>query len=282
MNALGYWKLGKNPFAAESASYFVAGPIEEAVARIQFLVESKRHCGLLVGSEGSGKTSLLRYCSRLTYRVPDCRRVQIFYGSARGLSGDECLAGLVASIEEGRSQVDRRADRQSMHVWTALNDLLVAYRAMDLRLVWFIDDVNESPSLFPTLTRLFAMNTPLTILLGSSVEHQSQLPSRFSQWSELRVELPAWELGLTADYFDFAIESTGGRPSIFDAQSITRIHEISEGIPRRIIRLADLSLFAGAAARVSRISVDTVEEVCQEVEGRTSHGKVELASLSRI
>jgi type II secretory pathway predicted ATPase ExeA len=90
------------------------------------------------------------------------------------------------------------------------------------------------------------------------------LPRWVIEQSDLRIDLPAWDLGLVAEYFEFAISAVGGSAEIFDAQSITRIQELAEGIPRRIAQIADLALVSGAVRRKDRIGVEIVEDVCNE------------------
>jgi hypothetical protein len=60
------------------------------------------------------------------------------------------------------------------------------------------------------------------------------LPRWILEQCDLKIELPAWDLGQTADYFEFAIAREGGRDDMFDGQSMTRIHELGDGIPRKI------------------------------------------------
>jgi hypothetical protein len=90
------------------------------------------------------------------------------------------------------------------------------------------------------------------------------LPRWLLEQCDLKIELPPWDLGQTADYFEFAIGREGGREDLFDAQSITRIQELSDGIPRRIVQIAGLALVAGAVRKCQRITADLVEQVCEE------------------
>ncbi len=283
MNALSYWKLTRNPFAPDSSVFFVGGSVEEAVARADFLVESRRSLGLLIGPEGVGKTAFLQRCCKQSYRIEGLRRVQSVYTSARGLSGREVLDGFVASLSTGsRNQPVRQEPRRNFDAWTTLSDLFVAFRAMESHLVWFVDDIAEASSVAEPLRRLVELDGPLTILMSTSTELATSLPTLLTNLNELRIDLPSWELGLTADYFDATIEQAGGDPAIFEAQAITRLHELGDGLPARIKRLADLALFAGASRREARISSEVVEEIFEEFAMIGSPQDSELLSRERV
>jgi type II secretory pathway predicted ATPase ExeA len=90
------------------------------------------------------------------------------------------------------------------------------------------------------------------------------LPRWVVEMNELRIDLPPWDLGQVADYFDFAVSAAGGDPNIFDAQAMTRIQELADGIPRRIAQIADLALVSGAVRRSDQVNAEIVEEVCNE------------------
>ena len=53
-----YWGLGQSPFRGNlDPRFFHQSPMqEEALARLQFLVEERRSVGLLLGESGSGKS----------------------------------------------------------------------------------------------------------------------------------------------------------------------------------------------------------------------------------
>jgi type II secretory pathway predicted ATPase ExeA len=56
-----HWGLPESPFRGgiDPKSFYPSPTHEEALARLQFLVERQRRLGLLVGPSGSGKSLLL-------------------------------------------------------------------------------------------------------------------------------------------------------------------------------------------------------------------------------
>ena len=57
-----YWQLSGAPFTSES-ELFRGATVEEALARVEFLISNGRSVGALMGMAGVGKSSLLRYCA---------------------------------------------------------------------------------------------------------------------------------------------------------------------------------------------------------------------------
>lgn len=90
------------------------------------------------------------------------------------------------------------------------------------------------------------------------------LPRWILDQCELKIDLPSWDLGQTADYFDFALHQVGGDVDIFNGQAITRIQELSDGIPRKIAQISELTLVAGAVRRSERVTSELVDQVCDE------------------
>ena len=51
---------------------------------------------------------------------------------------------------------------------------------------------------------------------------------------------------------------------MFDGQSMTRIHELGDGIPRKISQIAELALVAGAVRKSESVTSELVDQVCNE------------------
>jgi hypothetical protein len=62
-----------------------------------------------------------------------------------------------------------------------------------------------------------------------------------------------------------AITLAGQRSSIFRPTAVARIHELAEGVPRRVKQLSDLSLVAAAGQELPGVDVETVEATYEEL-----------------
>ena len=270
MSYLQYWKLAYAPFSSERASFFTGGSVEEAIARICFLVQSKRRLGVLVGPASVGKTLLLKNLRQPIATAAATNRPQIVYQSVLGMNQNDFFTSLTRLLGDGFVGRIKSSDSDprrtfSLPAWNQLQDALLAATALNTQIVLLLDDVSSAKE--PTLAgihRILEVNCPVSCVLGVCSDSLESLPTSLKERCQLRVDLPAWDLGQTADYFDFVLEKAKGRPGLFEAQAITRIHELSDGLPQRINRLSDLSLVAGASKRVPRITSELADQVFEE------------------
>lgn len=270
MSYLQYWKLAYAPFSSDRESFFTGGSVEEAIARICFLVQSKRKMGVLVGPASVGKTLLLKNLRHSIATAAASNRPRIVYQSVLGLGQAELFTNLTrllgdGFVSNGKSNGSEPRRTFSLPAWNQLQDTLLAATALNTQIVLLLDDISSAKE--PTLAgihRMLEVNCPISCVLGVCSDSVETLPASLQERCQLRVDLPAWDLGQTADYFDFAIGKAKGRPGMFEAQAITRIHELCDGLPQRINRLSDLALVAGASKRIPRISSELADQVFEE------------------
>ncbi len=81
----------------------------------------------------------------------------------------------------------------------------------------------------------------------------------------LRIELQTWELPEIRDYLQFGLRAHGCERDVFSDQAIIRLHELSDGIPGIVARLAELALLTGSASRVSRVGPEFIEAADHEL-----------------
>jgi hypothetical protein len=62
-----------------------------------------------------------------------------------------------------------------------------------------------------------------------------------------------------------SIANAGGNPLLFSDQSIVRLHELSEGLARRLIQLLEITLLAGAANNAEVITPELVDTAAEEI-----------------
>ncbi len=285
MNYLKYWKLQRSPFplgqpavpttSSESTStFFNEGTVQEAIARIHFLIQSQRSLGAILGPQGVGMSRLLKqFCNSSSYAMKLPTQCRVHYVAVGGWSADRFYRWVSSTIGHRTESCDQYQ--------TAI-DCIAGSTAMSGRLVLVVDDCDwASDELCIALNELQSRSTRLTILLalssvgpqnGFANEESSSISSKnrgalskMLQKSQLRIDLPAWGLGQTADYFSMMLESAGGRSSIFEAQAITRIHELSNGLVKPMNQIADLSLVAAAARKFVRVPSDLIDQICEEV-----------------
>ena len=131
-----YWGLCRSPFGGGPLDFFYESSVhEEAAARLWYLVECRRRCGLLTGPAGTGKTALLAVLADQLTRS-GCRVVRVDVG---GLSGDEFRWRL-----NGELGMFPGADDSQLLLWRKVQDSLEGMRAARLATVFVFDHVDQA------------------------------------------------------------------------------------------------------------------------------------------
>jgi len=259
---LDHWGL-REPLARQGspADAFFASPVhDEALARLHFLATAGKRLALLTGPTGTGKSILLAVFARELRR----QGIPAVLVSLRGRSAAECPAEWCAQLGL-RFAPELPVVRQ----WRLLADRLAEQRYLEQTTVFLFDDADEGPpEVLGQIQRLLSLGEQgehFTIVLSALRQHATSLGSRLLQCCELHVQLEPWSEGDTADFLTAALHRCGGRASIFDDAALRRVHELAAGVPRRVVRLADLALVAGASQELRQIDEGTIEQVCQEL-----------------
>jgi type II secretory pathway predicted ATPase ExeA len=258
-----HWGLKESPFYGESAMQFIehSPPHEEALARLQFLVDNHRRVGLLTGASGSGKTLVLEvFFQRLRRRGLPVAKIGLL-----GVEPAEMLlllaAGLKLNPEPGASPVV---------LWRAITDRLIEHYYQKLETVILLDDADSADDrVLSQVARLARHDASpqarLTLVLAGRGEKITRLGKNILDLAELRIDLEPWDQSDTANFLTDSIFRSGGKSPIFSDTAVSRLYELTQGIPRRAAQLADLALLAGAGANLRQIDADVVESVYHEL-----------------
>jgi type II secretory pathway predicted ATPase ExeA len=158
-----------------------------------------------------------------------------------------------------------------VHVlWRSIDDRLAEYRYQCLRSVVLLDDADQAkPDVLAQVARLAQLqqgpDSPLTLVLAGRPQQAGQLGDALLERVELRIDLGPWEEADTENFLMTSVSRAGGKSPVFTPPAVTRLHELSGGIPRRITQLADLALLAGAGRHLREVDAQTVESVYQEL-----------------
>lgn len=256
-----YWQLNAAPFTNDAAQpLFRGATVEEALARIEFLISNRRNVGSLVGPSGVGKTSVLRYCASnppTSEEVPNLRTLRF---SMLGLAGGELISDLASALTGSRQQGNSQAS------WKSLCDYFQAASREDVQTVLLVDDMESSSNAGEAdLTRLLSMTFPLTVIFAVEMQMASVVSRSLFERAELQVEMPGWEISQTAEFLAWSCSRVGGTQAIFTDTAVERIQQLSHGVARRIVQIADLALVAGAVAQADCIDGECIDQVAWEL-----------------
>ncbi|MEZ6135372.1 MAG: hypothetical protein R3C53_10730 [Pirellulaceae bacterium] len=256
-----YWQLNGAPFSGEpSQPLFRGATVEEAIARIEFLVTNRRHVGCLMGPSGVGKSRLLRHCAQhppVSAEVPSLQALRM---SMLGLVGGELIAELSMRLTGSLRPAS------TMHSWKTLCDYFGAAGRDGTQTVLLLDDTEScSAAAEDDLNRVLSMAFPLTVIFAVETQMASAVSRALFERTELQTELPAWEIMQTAEFLAWTCQQLGRTEPIFTDSAVQQIQLSSQGLPRRIIQLADLALVAGAVAQMDCIDAECIEQVIWEL-----------------
>ncbi len=257
------WGLNFAPFAnaAGTDNFYFSDACREALARLRFLVSQRQRLGLLIGPAGSGKSLLLGMFAKQLVR----EGVHIARSSLAGVQPGEMLCQLGA---HWGLNIDPAAGMAVL--WRAVTDRLLELAYQQLQVVVLLDDADEVSA--PTATQVtrlaqldFSPPLSLTMILAGREQRIGAVGQRLLELVDLRIDLPAWEENDSAEFIRRSLQAAGCSPTVFDQRAVARLHELSQGVPRRLSKLAHLSLLAGAGQQAERIDADLVEAVQQEL-----------------
>lgn len=259
-----YWGFEESPFRnLLDDSWFYESPShEEVLARLHFLVDQQRLCGLLAGPRGTGKSLLLsvfvkqlRRSGRLTAVVDLC-----------GVSGEELLQQLAEILQLAP------VDSDSQYVlWRSLREHLRGLRLSQVQSIFIFDHLDQAePDCESILQRLLCINIGSECWCTSVIAGPERLPdwagSTLAELSDLRIELTPLSESETSDFVKESLQRAGRREELFEADALASIFELSGGVPRLINRLCDLSLLAGWGDEARSIDAATVVAVADQLQ----------------
>lgn len=260
---LEFWGLDRWPFRASTGAeqFYPTSAHNEALARIEYLVEGRRRMGALLGDPGVGKSNVLRVAAEQLARKGGAVVVVDTLGS----SSREILWQLACGLRTAP-----REDADIVWLWRQVADRVAENRMQQVATVVLVDDAGQAgPDLMTQLVRLARLDmTPAarwTLVLAAE-------PAQATRWSDtlkgavdLRIDLGPWAAEDTIGYVQTALVDAGRLEPVFEDEALRALHEFAGGVPRQVARLADYALLAGAVAKVDTIDATLIEAAYDEI-----------------
>ena len=250
-----HWGLQRAPFTSGvKPAFFHETPNNiEAEARLRFLANGSRQAGLLLGERGAGKTLLTR---RFAQSLRNQNRL-VGLVDAAGLSSLELLWHAASAFAIGP-----RPAESTIELYRRVSDFALT-RPDGSPAILVVDNADQAgPDLQTQLVRLLRLPTAihwLSLVMVAETREASRLQESLLESVDLRIDLDAWTEQETVGYLQMALFEAGCDRPAFDEEALGAIHALAEGIPRRVNRLAEQALIAGAAAQVEQVAMETVE-----------------------
>lgn len=260
---LDHWQLTESPFQAvvDAESFYPGSSHDEALARIEYLVDAHRRLGVLLGEAGIGKSTLLRVSAKRLAR----RGSAVAAVDATALGSRDFLWQLAAELGAAP-----RDDAQLAHLWRLIADRIAENRLQNLGTVLLVNDAGQAgPDVLMQIVRLARLDVlpaaRWTVVLAAEPQEAAHWNESLRELVDLRIDLGPWSREETIGFVQTALVEAGRYDPVFDEDALAAIYEFSGGVPRRVVRLADFALLAGAAAEIDRIDAATVHTASGEM-----------------
>jgi type II secretory pathway predicted ATPase ExeA len=253
---LDHWQLTESPFRTllDVDRFYPSANHDEALARLEYLVDARRRLGVLLGESGVGKSLLLRVARERLVRK-GCAVATI---DTVGVGTRDLLWQLAAALGAAP-----RDSSDMVHLWRLVADRIAENRLQQTSTVLLVDDAGQAgPDVMMQLVRLARLDaTPdarWTIVLAAELQQAARWSESLRELVDLRIDLEPWSEADTIGYLQTTLVEAGRFDPVFDDDALAAIYDLTGGVPRRVLRLAELALISGAAARVEKIDAALV------------------------
>ena len=263
---LGFWDFRHWPFdrSFSAERFFASQQHDEAMARMLFLVEESRRCGIIVGPSGTGKTYLLKLLQQRSERLG---RLTVRC-EATGIEGEEFIGQIAVGCN---AAVDPNAT--SARIWNGLRARFAALAVIRQPLVILIDHFDQvefrcQQAVWRLNQLADAVGLKLTVVLAT---RDRTFPAVLQDLVELRIDIAPWNLSETTQFINSAISHAGYLDNLFTDDALTAIHEVTNGVPARVVSLSSHSLLAARAQEQMLVTRECVEAAANELLPRVDH-----------
>jgi general secretion pathway protein A len=261
-----HWSLKTRPFAEgrQAEGYVATHTHQGALLKLRYLVEQRQGAGVLVGEHGLGKSYVTRVLEA------DCRETQAG-PFVRLLLPQLSPAGILAYWAHRMGAVIPSVASEH-DVLLGLERRLAELCREGLHPVLVVDDAHLLDVAHLDMLRL-ALNLresgdmEFSIILAGRPELLGllEMSAGLAQRIAVRAGLDPLDARETADYISSRMKTAGGTGEEFSPAAALRLWQLSQGVPRRINQLCELTLLVGFADALTTIGAVEVDAAAEEL-----------------
>lgn len=261
-----HWGLREKPFenTADPRFLYESPQHEEALTRLNYVINEDKGLGVLTGVFGCGKTviaeKLLETLSRGAYEVASLVNPQ--------MTAKELLRDIIYNLGLKRSVSQEKDEIVHVLLEVLLNNFNNGKRSVIvIDEAHLIKDVEIFEELRILLNYQHQHRFLLTLLLFGQPELRDMVNNskQFSQRVAIRHHLVGLEKEEIRRYIHHRLRIAGTEEHIFADDAYDYIFAQTGGIPRRINQLCDLALFTGYCEGVKKIERGILETVAKDI-----------------
>ena len=245
----------------DPAAFHTAPSHEDALARIEWLLDKRQRCGLVVADPGMGKSHLAAAAARRLGGLGAETAVL----SLRGLPEGEWLDLLLA-----RLPLDPASRGEVIRPWLKLENRLRENTLMERPTVLVFDDLDHAPAdAVDGVARLVAAGEPrfasTCVIATTTPAGIASIPDAIRHRSAVRIDLPPWTIDDVAAHMISALNRVGADHDCFSRAAVETLARFALGVPRTASHLARLAAVAAAGEGQERVEAATVERAWREL-----------------
>jgi len=267
-----FFGFQESPFSiAPNPRYlYMSDQHREALAHLQYGINSTGGFVMLSGEVGAGKTTL---CRSLLQTLPDDIEIAFIFNPAQ--TSQELF---LAICEELGIETPASAEGNLKKLQALIYQHLLATHADGRNTLLIVDEAQSLP--MPVLEQLRLLTNLETdeqkllkiILLGQPelrdlIAHPSL--RQFSQRITARFHLQPLGESDIQPYIQHRLSIAGGSGQLFDQQVYREVYRLSNGIPRLINVLCDRALLGAYTRNLQHIDLTILAQAAQETLGTT-------------
>jgi general secretion pathway protein A len=256
-----HFKMTRQPFLERAPVEQILADerIAQGLARLEYLAKVGGSIGLVTGSTGVGKSSLLKLFVRsLSRNLYNPIYISLTHVGA---------SGFLKLLVLGLGELPRRGKER------LFLQILDRLHGSEHTTLLVIDDAHLLPSEALTDLRLLVSSgledgPALKVILSGQELLRDEL--RRARHADLlhriavRYHVPPLSREQTVSYIDFQMRTAGGSEKVFEPEAKTLIHDYASGVPRRINNIAIACLIQAATRNLQKISEALVNDTTPE------------------
>lgn len=261
-----YWGLREKPFenTPDPRFLFQNEDTADLFTRLLYTLKSNRGAAMLTGASGCGKTLV----TRALLQQLDPERTEIALVNDPGRTAVEFLREVLYQLGEETAAANRTEIIHRLH------EVLNGFHSAGKDTIVVIDEgqLMEDPAVLEEIRLLLNFQLHDTFLITLLIVGKEPLAERIRNYASLDQRLATRgvlrPLGRedVHEYVAHRLAVAGRTEPVFSADALDLVFGFSDGIPRKVNNLCDISLVIGYGRKLESVDADWMRRLVQAAE----------------